>query len=230
MEEIPMPILFSLADHPARAAKLRPWLLRCVLLCIVILGFGRCAPDMVAVLVRVKNLPTGIGGLQVSATLDDKPALQVAEFTQQLDQFVVTVPKSAIVDGHLVVEITGVDEDRCKLSQKSRIDTTVSPNIAYSEVEVSLVQLAETLCTMTVDVIGDGIVTPSPVGVLPDKLGIACKIPGPCDYPKSAGQVVTLTSGRGGSPFVTNWGPSCPGQSYAASSTCTVTLAPMPVN
>lgn len=203
---------------------MRTTLPRLAVLCLVNLGASSCGSDTIAVLVHVKNLPSGISVLQVNATLDGKPALQAAEFTQNLDKFAITLPKSAIEAGQLVIEVTGADADRCKLSQKSRIDTTVSKDIAYSESTVSLQALSEALCTLTVEVAGEGTVTPDPVGVVPDKIGIACKLPGPCDYPKMAGRVVTLTSSRGGSYFVTDWGPSCPGQSYATSGTCKITL------
>jgi len=202
---------------------MRIMLPRIALLCLL-LGLSHCASDTVAVLVHVKNLPSGISVLQVNATLDGKPALQTAEFTQSLEQFAITIPKSAIEAGQLVIEVTGADTDRCKLTQKSRIDTTVSKDISYSESAVSLQALSEALCTLTVDIVGEGTVIPDPVGIVPDKLGIACKLPGPCDYPKMAGRVVTLTSSRGGSYFVTDWGQSCPGQSYASSGTCKITL------
>lgn len=203
---------------------MRSLLLRVAALCLLILGLSHCGPDTVAMLVRVKNLPPGIVALQVNATLDGKPALQGAEFTDHFDQFAVTVPKDAISFGHLVIEVSAVDIDRCEIS-RALLDLTVHPDLRYSEADVSLVKLPGTLCSLRVDVTGTGTVTPSAGGFVhgtPDK---QCIFPGACDFPKS--QTVTLTSTRASdSWFVTDWGEPCAGQLYEVSGSrpCKVTL------
>ena len=118
--------------------------LRLIMFCIVWLSLSHCGSDTVSLLVRVKNLPAGIAALQVNATLDDKRAMQAAEFTDKLDQFAITLPKDAIAQGHLLIEVSGVDNDRCELS-RAIVDTTVHSDVRYSEVEVSLVKLPATL-------------------------------------------------------------------------------------
>jgi len=210
---------------------MRSLLLRLAALCLVILGLSHCGPDTVAVLVRVKNLPPGIAALASTVHLDCKPAQQSAEFTEKLDQLAVTVPKNAIVDGHLVIEVSALDSDRCEVS-RGRIDTTVRPDNSYSEVEVSLVPLSKPLCTLTVEQTGSGSITPTPGGVVHGPAAdpvcgfpspADCSFPGACDFLK--GQPVTLTSSRsGGGWFVTDWGDVKPGQSYAASGSYTLTL------
>ena len=214
---------------------MRSLLLRVAALCLVILGLSHCGPDTVAVLVRVKNLPPGIAALASTVHLDCKPAQQSAEFTEKLDQLAVTVPKNAIVDGHLVIEVSALDSDRCEVS-RGRIDTTVRPDNSYSEVEVSLVPLSKPLCTLTVEQTGSGVITPTPGGVVHGPAAdpvcgfpspADCSFPGACDFLK--GQPVTLTSKRaGGGQFVTDWGAANPGQNYAASGIYSITPLTQP--
>ena len=202
---------------------MRSFLVSLAALCAVSLGAAACGPDTVAVLVHVKNLPPDLAALQVSAHLDCKPAQQGTEFTQNFEQFAITVPKSAISGGRLVIEVSAVDGDRCALA-RGRVDTAVSPDARQTEAETSLVPLAKPLCTLTVEQSGDGTITPSAGGVVhgpaPDaRCGFPaptdCRFPGSCDFLK--GQPVTLTSSRDGSAFVTTWGNSPSAQAYAPS-------------
>lgn len=210
---------------------MRTLLLRWVAICLLA-WFASCGPDTVAVRVRVKNLPADAAALQVNSYLDCKPAREKAEFSQNLDQLAVTVPKSAIETGRLVIEVSAVDRDRCETS-RGRVETTVSASVNYSEVDVSL-EPQPTTCTLTIDQAGEGSVLPLSEGVAhrPQRDDL-CGFPGPtpctslgaCDFPK--GQMVTLTSARDpASYFVTDWRETCPGQSYgkSRSSQCSLTI------
>jgi len=126
---------------------MRQTLLRLTALCIFASSVGQCGPDAVGVRVHVKNLTPDISSLHVNAILDGKPATQGVEFTQQLSQFTIKVPISAIGSGKLIINVAGLASDHCKLSA-GRIDTLIMRGNAYVEQELNLVLLPSKVCTL----------------------------------------------------------------------------------
>ncbi len=106
----------------------------------------QCGPDAIGVRVHVIGVTPDIHYLHANTVLDGKPAMQGAEFTQQLSQFTIKVPTSAIEAGQLVINVAGLGIDHCKLSA-GRTDILVSEDTPYAEKEVNLVFLPSKLCT-----------------------------------------------------------------------------------
>lgn len=75
------------------------------------------------------------------------------------------MPKNAIVDGHLVIEVSALDSDRCEVS-RGRIDTTVRPDNSYSEGRSELGPLIQATVHPDVELTGSGSITPTPGGVV----------------------------------------------------------------
>lgn len=123
------------------------FLRRFVMLCLLALELSRCTQDTVSVLVHVKNLTPNINSLQANVILDGKSAMQRMEFTQQLSHFTIQLQASAIGGGKLVIDVIGLANDHCEIST-GRIDSLVSQNISYTELDVDLVQLPTELCTL----------------------------------------------------------------------------------
>jgi len=168
----------------------------------------------VEILVHVRNLPTDVAILKVSAALNGKPAMSGAEFTQQLSQFAVTLPMDGSSEGALELDVNALASERCRVAS-GRVDLAVALAHPYSEVELGMVPLSAKMCMLTVEKSGSGTVTSEP-------LGISCGSNCQGEFPY--GMQVKLSSQRGPGWFVTDWGSACSGVQYGPGGVCEVPL------
>lgn len=76
-----------------------------------VLGLLACDSGTNNLLIAVTSLPQRAVTVSVLATLNDKAAQSPMDFTQPLDRLGVALPQDA--SGHLVLDLTALDSDRC---------------------------------------------------------------------------------------------------------------------
>lgn len=118
--------------------------LRLIAMCILA-SFVQCGPDTIGIRVHVIGVTADTYSLHVNTLLDGKPAMQGKEFTQQLNQFTIKVPNSAINGGHLTIYVAGLGIDHCRVSAGRR-DIQLSKSNSYVELDVSLIP--SKICTL----------------------------------------------------------------------------------
>ena len=180
---------------------LLPWL--------AMLGMSSCGDDSVVVWLHIKNVTPDVVALQVATTLDGKAATQQIEFTQGLGEVAVKLRKSQLGQGQLIVNLYGMNADRCKVST-GKYEAKVSAEKAYEEVYVGLGVMLPAKCQLTVETVGQGIVTSSPAGV---SCGASCTMEVPL------GTKVMLTAATT-TPFSGSFWDGCSG----VNDTCEVTV------
>jgi hypothetical protein len=129
-----------------------------------------CGDSDYAILVRVQGAPSDTRSLNVSATLDGKPAPGM-DVTTKLDYFGIRLPRSA--GGTLEVSVSALGEDQCK-SASGKISISLSAGRSQ-ETSVTLSSLSPRLCSLYFQSSGDGELTINPQGT---SCGTGCM-----DYP-----------------------------------------------
>ncbi len=114
-------------------------------LALFALQLSTCAPDSLTVRVQVEGGTSGLAALYVSATLDDKPAMSGALFTQELNQFKLLLPVSAIGQGNLTISALGLGSDRCP-TESGRTSLQLSPGVDPGSVTLPLSTLMTPGC------------------------------------------------------------------------------------
>lgn len=122
---------------------MRPVLI--VRLAVLVLGLCRCSPDSVVLLIHVKDVTPEVSALQVGAILDGKAATQRAEFTEQLSEVTIKLPRDGLGQGQLSVNLFGLAADRCMLSS-GRYNTQVNADMPFTELDVILTPLPGKFC------------------------------------------------------------------------------------
>jgi formylglycine-generating enzyme required for sulfatase activity len=176
---------------------------------LLMLGMSSCGDDSVVVWLHLKNVTPDVAALQVVITLDGKAAMQQYEFTQGLGEVAVRLKKSQLGQGQLIVNLSGMNADRCKVST-GKYEAKVSAEKPYEEVYVGLGVMLPTKCQLTVEKLGEGIVTSSPAGV---SCGARCTMEVP------VGTKVMLTAATT-TPFSGSFWDGCSG----VNDTCEVTV------
>jgi formylglycine-generating enzyme required for sulfatase activity len=179
---------------------------------LLMLGMSSCGDDSVVVWLHLSNVTPDVAALQVVIALDGKAAMQQYEFTQGLGEVAVKLKKSQLGQGQLVVNLSGINADRCKVST-GKYEAKASTDKPYEEVDVTLAVMSPAKCLLTVEKLGDGSVTSSPAGV---SCGASCTMEVP------VGTKVTLTSATA-TPFSGSFWEGCSG----ISDTCEVTVTKM---
>ena len=182
---------------------------RAILPGLVLLGMSSCGDDSVVVWLHLNNVTPDVVALQVVITLDGKLAMQQYEFTQGLGEVAVKLRKSQLGQGQLIVNLSGMNSDRCKVST-GRYETRVSADKPYEEVYVALGVMLPAKCPLTVETEGQGIVNSSPAGV---SCGAHCTMEVP------VGTKVMLTAATT-TPFSGSFWDGCSG----VNDTCEVTV------
>ena len=113
-----------------------------------LLGMIGCGSDESAVWLHVKNVATEVTTLQVSLSLDGKPATQQYEFAQGLGEVAIRLRKDQIGQGNLSVNLSAFNADRCLLAS-AKYEAVLSSSGAVSEADVPLLPLVPTLCPNT---------------------------------------------------------------------------------
>ena len=157
---------------------------RAILAGLVLLGMSSCGDDSMVVWLHLNNVTPDVVALQVVVTLDGKAAIQQYEFTKGLGEVAVKLRKSQLGQGQLIVNLFGMNGDRCKVST-GKYGAKVSADKPYEEVYVALGMVLPAKCPLTVETDGQGIVTSSPAGL---NCGANCTMEVP------VGTKVTLTA------------------------------------
>jgi len=165
---------------------------------LLMLGMSSCGDDSVVVWLHLSNVTPDVSTLQVLITLDGKAAMQQYEFTQGLGEVAVRLKKSQLGQGQLIVNLSGMNADRCKVST-AKHEAKVSAEKPYEEVSVRLGVMLPAKCQLTVERLGEGIVTSSPAGV---SCGASCTMEVP------VGTKVTLTAATA-TPFSGSFWDGC---------------------
>jgi len=176
---------------------------------LLMLGMSSCGDDSVVVWLHLKNVTPDVAALQVLITLDGKAAMQQYEFTQGLGEVAVKLKKSQLGQGQLVVNLSGINADRCKVST-GKYEAKASTDKPYEEVDVTLAVMSPVKCLLTVEKFGDGSVTSIPAGV---SCGASCTME------VAVGTKVTLTAATA-TPFSGSFWDGCSG----VNDTCEVTV------
>ena len=182
---------------------------RALLPLLVMLGMSSCGDDSVVLWLHIKNVTPDVVALQVATTLDGKAAMQQYEFTQGLGEVAVKLRKSQLGQGQLIVNLYGMNAARCKVST-GKYEAKVSADNPYEEVYVALGVMLPAKCQLTVETVGQGIVTSSPAGV---SCGASCTMEVPL------GTKVMLTAATT-TPFSGSFWDGCSG----VNDTCEVTV------
>jgi len=110
----------------------------------LLLCLNGCTPDQVVLIIHVTNATSqGVTELEVSARLDGKQ--QQAVYTQRLDTLAVTVSKGTLGEGLLSMNLLGVGSKGCS-SVGAQFETMLTLNTPYTEVDLTLEPLTQTLC------------------------------------------------------------------------------------
>ena len=176
---------------------------------LVMIGMSGCGEGGAVVWLHVKNVTAEVATLQVGLTLDGKPATQQYEFTQGLGEVAIKLRKEQLGQGQLHVNLTGWSAGRCLVST-GKYETKVSADKPYEEVNVWLAVMSPVKCLLTVEKVGDGSVTSSPVGV---NCGTNCTME------VAVGTKVTLTATTA-TPFSGSFWEGCSG----VNDTCELTV------
>lgn len=110
-----------------------------------LLGMSGCSSDEAIVWLHVKNVTAELATLQVSMSLDGKPATQQYEFSQGLEEVAIRLWKDQIVQGNLSVTLYGLTTERCVVAS-GKYEASVRTSAAASESDVTLSPLVPTLC------------------------------------------------------------------------------------
>ncbi len=116
-------------------------------LAVLVLGLCHCSSDSVVLLIHVKDVTPEVSLLQVGAILDGKAATQRAEFTEQLSEVTIKLPRDGLVQGQLSVNLFGLAADRCMLSSGHN-NTQVNADMPFTELDVILTPLPGKFCTV----------------------------------------------------------------------------------
>lgn len=200
-----------------------PWSLgqRVCLGCLLLLLWA-CGPsDQLILHLHVKGLTPDVKGLRVHAFLDGQPASESAEFFRQLSDVTVILYRASLAQGGQVrIDLTGLDDVRCKRSAGS-VDKSVESDQKEVDTEIVLSVLPQTLCTLTIDKQGNGTVSSptSQASANPLNCGASCT----ADF--VSGTTVQLVSQRGNGAFVTAFDGPCNSQQYGISGACAFQLS-----
>ena len=118
-----------------------------VRLAVLVLGLCCCSQDSVVLLIHVKDVTPEVSVLQVGAILDGNAATQRAEFTEQLSEVTIKLPRDGLGQGQLRVNLFGLAADRCTLST-GHYDTQVNADMPFTELDVILTPLPGKFCTV----------------------------------------------------------------------------------
>lgn len=175
-----------MSRSPAPFAKSSFALSAATILMTSFLGLS-CGDADYAILVRVQGAPGDTQSLNVTATLDGKPAPAGMDVTMKLEYFGIRLPRS--VSGTLEVSVSALGSDQCK-SASGKVSIDLSSGRSQ-ETSVSLAALNTRLCSLYYQSTGEGELTISPQGT---SCGTGCM-----DYP--AGTMVSAGFTPSGSSF-----------------------------
>ena len=106
-------------------------------LAVLVLGLCHCSSDSGVLLIHVKDVTPEVSVLQVGAILDGKAATQRAEFTEQLSEVTIKLPRDGLVQGQRSVNLFGLAADRCMLSSGHN-NTQVNADMPFTELVPAL--------------------------------------------------------------------------------------------
>jgi hypothetical protein len=188
--------------------------LRFIVLFALVVCFESCGPtyDHVVVVVDVANVLPDIQSIQASAALNGVAAMQGMNITGQLTPFVVQIPYNPTNVGTLAIELAALSPDGCK-EEVGRVGVTLVSGQYQYEVTANLTVLPTKMCTLTVNVSGNGQVTSSPAGI---NCGSVCTF----DFAIGTSMLLTALP-LAQSPAVPSWSGACSG---SAAMPCMVTV------